>query len=120
VFAVTVLSGLVTAGIAANAEKLTPELTSQVNLDNVDFVTNDQLETVLSQTTASPEQVDAAVALNEAARLRALQISLLALASIALVAIVPAGRMPGFTPGDIPAELSTGGAARGTKAKKKA
>ncbi len=120
VFAVTVLSGLVTAGIAANAEKLTPELTSQVNLDNVDFVTNDQLEAVLSQTTATPEQVDAAVAVNEAARLRALQISLLALSSIALLAIVPAGRMPGFTPGDIPAELSTGSASRSTGAKKKA
>ncbi len=118
VFAVTVLSGLVTAGIAANAEKLTPELTSQVNLDNVDFLTNDQLESVLSQTTATPEQVDAAVALNETARLRALQISLLALSSIALLAIVPAGRMPGFTPGDLPAELSTGGA-RAVKAKKK-
>ena len=108
VFAVSVLSALVTAGIANNQEAFPPELTSQVNLDNVDFVTNDHLEEVLSQTTASQDQVDAAVALNEEARLRALQISLLGLAGITLLAILPAGRMPGFTPGDIPDELSTG------------
>ena len=120
VFAVTMLSTLITTGIAANAEKLTPELTSQVNLDNVDFLTNDRLESVLEQTTATPAQVDAAIALNEEARLRALQISLLALSAIAVLAIVPAGRMPGFTPGDIPAQLSTGGAKSSPKAKKKA
>lgn len=109
VFAVAVLSGLVTAGIANNDE-LTPELTSQVNLDNVDFLTNAQLENVLNGTTATPEQASAAIALNEDSRLLALKISLLGLAGIALAAIIPAGRMPGFTPGDIPAELSTGGA----------
>lgn len=108
VFAVTMLSTFVTMGIANNQDKLTPELTSQVNLDNVDFVTNDRLDDVLSQTTATPEQVDAAVAVNEEARLRALQVSLLALAGIALLATIPAGRMPGFTPGDIPEQLSTG------------
>ncbi len=108
VFAVTMLSTFVTLGIANNDEKLPPELTSQVNLDNVDFITNDRLDDVLSQTTATPEQVDAAVAVNEEARLQALKISLLALASIALLATIPAGRMPGFTPGDIPEELSTG------------
>lgn len=108
VFAVTMLSTFVTLGIANNQDKLSPELTSQVNLDNVDFVTNDRLDDVLSQTTATPEQVDAAVAVNEEARLRALKVSLLALSAIALLATIPAGRMPGFTPGDIPEELSTG------------
>ena len=107
VFAVGVLSAIVTAGIADN-DDLPPELTSQVDLDNVNFVTNEQLEGVLGATTATPAQVDAAVALNEEARLRGLNISLLVLAGIALAAIIPAGRMPGFTPGDIPAELSTG------------
>jgi len=120
VFAVTVLSTFVSLGIANNEENLPPELTSQVNLDNVDFITNDRLDDVLSQTTATPEQVEAAVAVNEEARLQALKVSLLALAAIALVAIVPAGRMPGFTPGDIPAELSTGGAKPAANRKTKA
>lgn len=107
VFAVGVLSASIGAGLAQNST-LPPALTSQVNLDNTNFVTNAHLKDVLSQTSATPEQVAAAVALNEDARLRALQISLLALASIAVLAIIPASRMPGFTPGDIPAELSTG------------
>jgi hypothetical protein len=37
------------------------------------------------------------------------------LAALALLAIVPAGRMPGFTPGDLPEELSTGGVHSGAK-----
>ena len=94
-------------GIADN-DDLPPELVSQVNLDNVDFVTNERLDDVLAQTDATPQQIDAAVALNEESRLQALKISLLALAGIALLAVVPAGRMPGFTPGDIPEQLSTG------------
>ncbi len=108
VFATTVLTGLVAAGIADRGDVPTPELESQVNLDSVNFVTNDHLKDVLAGTDATPEQVDAAVAVNEESRLRALQISLLALAGVAAIAIVPAGRMPGFTPGDIPEELSTG------------
>ena len=110
VFAVTTLSSLIALGIADN-DDLPPELVSQVNLDNVDFVTNERLDDVLAQTTATPQQVDAAVALNEESRLQALKISLLALAGIAVIAVIPAGRMPGFTPGDIPERLSTGTAA---------
>jgi MFS family permease len=110
VFAVTTLSAFVNIGIDRQADTLPPELTSQVDLDNVDFVTNDRLKDVMSQTTATPDQVDAAVRVNEEARLQALKASLLGLAGIALLAIIPAGRMPGFTPGDIPAQLSTGGA----------
>ena len=107
VFAIGMLSGIIQSNLQDNPD-LPPELTSQVNLDNVNFITNDQLETVMSETTATPEQVDAAVALNEDARLLALKISLLGLAGIALLAIVPAGRMPGFRKEDLPAELSTG------------
>ncbi len=110
VFAVSVLSGIIQTQVNEHPE-LPPELVAQVNLDNVNFITNDQLEAVLSQTTATPTQVEAAVAINEDARLLGLKISLLGLASLALLAIVPAGRMPGFTPGDLPERLSTGGAA---------
>jgi MFS family permease len=107
VFAVGVLAGFINAGIQDNPD-LPPELTSQVNLDNVNFLTNGQLEDVLAGTSATPEQVDAAIALNEDSRLLGLKISLLGLAALSLFAIVPAGRMPGFRKDDLPAELSTG------------
>jgi MFS family permease len=118
VFAVSVLAGIIQADVRDHPE-LPPELVSQVNLDNVNFITNDQLSAVLAETTATPEQVDAAIALNEDARLLGLKISLLGLAALALLAIVPAGRMPGFTPGDLPERLSTGGATPGAARKKK-
>ena len=107
VFAVGILSAIVVSGVASS-QTLTPELVAQVPLDSVNFVTNDHLEAVLSLTSATPEQVAEAVAINEDARLRALQISLLGLAGVALLAIIPAGRMPDYVPGDIPAVLSSG------------
>lgn len=93
VFAITMLSTFVLGGLNANPN-LPKDLQSQVALDRIDFVTNDRLKTVLAQTTATPTQVDAAVSLNETARLQALKISLLALAGVALLAVMPAGRMP--------------------------
>ena len=107
VFAVGVLGSLIATGAAAHPE-LPAELIAQVPLDNVNFVTNDHLKDVLGLTTATPAQVHAAVLVNAAARLQALQISLLALAAVALVAIIPASRMPNYRPGDIPEVLSSG------------
>ena len=107
VFAVGLLGTLISTSVA-ESPTLPAELTAQVPLDSVNFVTNAQLEQVLGETTASQAQVDEAVAINAAARLRALQISLLGLAGIALLAIIPAGRMPDYRPGDIPVELSSG------------
>ncbi|TFC01681.1 MFS transporter [Cryobacterium adonitolivorans] len=107
VFAVGLLSALVNTSVA-ESPTLPPELTAQVPLDSVNFVTNERLEEVLSETTATSEQVEEAVQINADARLRALQISLLGLAGIALLAIIPAGRMPDYRPGDIPPVLSSG------------
>jgi len=107
VFAVGLLSALITAAVD-DSPNLPPELTAQVPLDNINFVTNDQLDEVLAATDADDAQVEEAIAINADARLRALQISLLGLAGVALLAIVPAGRMPSFSAGDIPAELSSG------------
>lgn len=39
-------------------------------------------------------------------RLRALKIGLLIIAGLALIAIIPAGRLPGYLPGEIPSDLS--------------
>jgi MFS family permease len=79
------------------------ELVEQVDLDNVNFVSNADLEEVLARTDATPEQVSAAVQLNEEERLRALRLGLLVLAGLSAVAVVPASRLPRYTPHEIAA-----------------
>ncbi|MDQ0734895.1 MFS transporter [Arthrobacter agilis] len=107
VFAVTALSALVNANLVDN-ETIPPSLKAQVDLDEVNFITNDQLEDVLGATDATEAQVAEAVRINEESRLRALNLSLLGLAGIALLAVVPAGRLPSWLPGDIPPTVTAG------------
>ncbi len=83
---------------------LTPELTSQLDLNNINFLSNERLAERLKQTTASPEQVDEAIRLNESARLRALQVAFFILGSLAILSIFPCGRLPDYIPGDVPAD----------------
>lgn len=70
------------------------ELKMQVNLDSVSFVSNDQLLRTMAATTATPEQVAEAVRINTQARLDALKVSFFVLAGLALLAFVPAARVP--------------------------
>jgi predicted MFS family arabinose efflux permease len=98
---VGLLSTIMLGGIVASP-KLTPELQAQVDLDNINFISNDRLQTVLSGTTATPAQVAEAVRVNTEARLRALKFGLLIMAGIAFLAIIPAGRLPNYVPGEIP------------------
>lgn len=109
VVAVGLLSLLVSTAIGQS--NLPRSLQRQVNLDQVNFVSNTQLETVLGETTATEEQVVAAVALNEDARVRALRASFLILAGLALLAIVPSWSLPNYTPDEIPVEGVNRGAA---------
>ncbi|MGM0697990.1 MAG: MFS transporter [Actinomycetota bacterium] len=98
---VTVLS----AGLASAADDhpdLPPELVEQVDLDNANFVSNDELRDVLAGTTATPEQVEHAVELNSQQRLRTLKLGFLILAGISLIAAVPASRLPKYRPDEIP------------------
>lgn len=83
---------------------LTPELQAQVDLGNITFVSNDRLRTVLERTSGTPAQVAEAVRVNTEARLRALKIGLLIMAGLALIAIIPAGRLPNYLPGEIPGD----------------
>lgn len=99
--AVGVLSFFVTSNLADN-QFVPPELQAQLNLDNVDFISNDQLLDVLSATTATPEQVAEAVRINEQVRLQALKVAFLVLAGFALLAIFPAGGLPNYRPGEVP------------------
>ncbi|MFS0897847.1 MFS transporter [Mycolicibacterium litorale] len=80
-------------------------LIAQVDLDQVNFVSNDQLREVLTRTDASEAEVDAAVRINTDARLRALKLGLLILAGVSALAILPASRLPGYRPGEIPETL---------------
>ena len=103
-FAVTILaSSLATA--AVQHPEISAELIQEVNINEADFLTNPQLEAVLEDTSATPTEVAAAIEVNEEARLRALQLSLLGLAMLALLAIVPALRMPGRIAGELPEKL---------------
>lgn len=96
---VGVLAASVTTSVAKNPI-IPRSLTSEVALDTVSFVSNDRLRQVLVRTTATPGQVTEAVRINTAARLRALKVSLLALAALALLAIFPAGARPPAIAGD--------------------
>jgi MFS family permease len=93
VLAVTILSAVVTEAIIEHPE-LPEYLIEKVNLDNIDFVSNDRLDEVLAETNATPAQVVAAQEVNEVARLEALRISFLLLSGISLLAIFPANGLP--------------------------
>jgi hypothetical protein len=82
---------------------LTPELQAQVDLDNINFISNDRLQEILVGTTTSPAQVAEAVRVNTEARLRALKIDLLVMAGLAFVTIIPASGLPNYRPGELPA-----------------
>ncbi|GAA2235686.1 MFS transporter [Herbiconiux moechotypicola] len=86
-----------------NDIELPPALVSQVDLDSVNFVSNDHLREVLSTTTdATDAQIDAAVAVNTEARLSALKLGLLIMAAVSALAILPASRLPKYRPHEIP------------------
>jgi predicted MFS family arabinose efflux permease len=98
---VGLLSAAILANVAANP-KLPPELQSQIDLDSINFISNDRLQGVIERTTAAPAQVAEAIRVNTEARLRALKLGLLIMAGIAMLAIFPAGRLPDFIPGEVP------------------
>ncbi len=98
---VTVLTFGITQAVDEHPE-LPPELVSQVDLNSVNFVSNDDLRGVLERTTATSEQVEAAIALNEEQRLRTLKIGFLILAGLSAVAALPASRLPKYRPEEIP------------------
>ena len=110
----TALAGAMLVGILSlnvgqaviNDVDIPDRLIAQVDLDQVNFVSNDQLRQTLAGTDASEAEVAAAVQINTDARLRALRLGLLILAGISAVAILPASRLPGYRPSEIPASPS--------------
>ena len=98
---VGLLSAVILAAIAQNP-LLPREIQAQVDLDSINFVSNEQLRSVMERTTATPAQVAEAVRVNTESRLRALKIGLLLMAGLALLTIIPAGRLPDYLPGEVP------------------
>ena len=103
-FAVGILAATLQTSAAEHPE-ISDQLISEVNINEADFLTNAQLEAVLADTSATDAEAAAAIAINEAARLLSLKISLLGLAGLALLAIVPATRMPGRIAGELPEQV---------------
>lgn len=100
----TAAAGALVAGLLAStihrdlvhSETLPGALRTQIDLDNPTFVSNDELRRVLGRTTATPEQVEEAVAINAGARLVALKVTFFTLAGVSLLAFFPAGALPGY------------------------
>lgn len=101
--AVGILGALVASSVANNPAT-PPALLSQLDLENVNFISNEQLDEALAGTTATPEQAAEAARINEEARLRALKACFLSLAGVALLAIYPATGLPGYVAGEIPGD----------------
>jgi MFS family permease len=97
------LLGLIIATSFAQSN-LPPSLEREINFDSINFVSNDDLRSVLADTSVTPEQLEEAVAINEAARLRALRAAFVILALISLLAIIPATGLPNYVPGAVPAD----------------
>ena len=122
----TAFAGVVAVGLlslfitnAVGQSDLRRSLQRQVNLDNVNFVSNEQLEEVLSQTTATDTQVEQAIAINESARLRALRVSFLILGAVALLAIFPSFGLPDYLRDDAPATAAPPAGAPGGRDKRR-
>jgi hypothetical protein len=91
------------------------ELAQRFDLDNINFIRNDQLKERLQPSTATPEKVDEAVRINTESRLRALKIGFLVLSGLALLAIFPCGWLPDYKPEEIPSGPPQPIAARGER-----
>ncbi len=98
---VTLLSTAVMRQLADNPT-LPIEIQSEVNLDSITFVSNERLQSVIAATNATAEQKAEALRINTDSRLLALKIGFLIMAGLALLTILPAGRLPNYRPGEIP------------------
>jgi MFS family permease len=102
VLSVTLLSLIFVNSLVKNPVITPYALEKYVDIDNIDFFSNEQLDEALEETDLTPQEEAAAVAINVTARLQSLKISFLVLACIALLAVIPAGGLPNYTPKEVP------------------
>lgn len=99
------LVGLLASMILANATSnpvITAELKDEVNLTNLNFMSDTQVKDRLANTSATPEQMDEALRINAEARTRALKIGFLIMSGMALLALFPCRWLPSYRPDEIP------------------
>lgn len=77
------------------------ELKDEVNLTNLNFLSDNQLKERLANTSATDEQLTEALRINAEARTRALKIGFLMLSGLALLAIFPCSWLPDYKPGEV-------------------
>ena len=83
---VGLLSTIVLGNLATNPT-LPKELQSEVNLDNITFVSNERLQSVIAATSATAEQKAEALRINTESRLLALKIGFLIMAGLTTLAL---------------------------------
>ncbi len=93
VIAVTLLSSMVSSSLLRS--NMT-QINEYINLDNVSFVSNNQLRTALYSTEATEAEVEHAVQINIDARQRSLRATFFILAGVSVLAIVPSRGLPGY------------------------
>lgn len=98
VLAVALLRVLVGQGLAASPVITERIVEERLSLESTDFVSDDELDEFLAEANLTPQQTAEVLAINADARVRALKISFLALAALALLAVVPASGLPDVHP----------------------
>jgi hypothetical protein len=103
------LVGLLSSMIIGHVNQnpvITAELKNEVDLTNLNFMSDVEVSERLGSTSATPEQMEEALRINAEARMRALKIGFLCLSGLALVALLPCRWLPDYEPGEIPSEQS--------------
>ena len=108
VLSVALLSLIVINGLTKSPVITDTVMDEQLYLENIDFISNEQLDEALKYTGLTPVQEAVVVDITILARLQALKISFLVLAGIAALSIFPAGGLPGYTPGEVPDDVGDG------------
>lgn len=104
VLAVSLLSVIIVSSLDRTPALPKEVIEENLELDNIDFVSNEDLDELLEEIDLTPQEEATAVEINVQSRLLALKISFLVLAGIALLAIVPAGGLPDYIEKEIPAD----------------
>jgi hypothetical protein len=100
---VGILSSSILTNVADNPV-IAAELKDEVNLTNLNFLSDEQLKERLGGTSATPEQFTEALRINAEARTRALKIGFLVLSGLAIIALFPCRWLPDYRPGEMPSE----------------
>jgi MFS family permease len=94
--------GATIVGRAADNPVISAELKDEVNLTNLNFMSDAQVTARLADTSATPEQLAEALRINAEARTRALRTGFLILSGLALLALLPCRLLPDYRPGEVP------------------